>query len=234
MCNQQMSRYHEVQAKRWKEGKMWHPPYSLYYYSCYMHEIHHRMLADHYDALARGERRQNLLNSLKEGGYILYARHAEATMGEDQPTIDLEDCTTQRNLSDRGRQQAVMYGETLRRLGIPIDEPILASPFCRTKETAGLAFGEPNVEVDPFWINIYNLSSDLPLEEEGRILTELTTILESPPPEGTNTLIIAHGFPGGVGLGEMSNMGTVVVKPMGRGNGYDMLTYLSLDEWERL
>ncbi|MFG6146872.1 histidine phosphatase family protein [Halobacillus sp. B23F22_1] len=213
----QIARYHEVQAERWKEGKMRHPPYSFYYDCCQRQEIQHRMLADHYDALTRGKRRQTLLSSLKEGGYILYARHAEATEGEDEPTLDLEDCTTQRNLSDTGRQQAVTYGEILRRLGIPIDEPIMASPFCRTKETAVLAFGEDNVEVDPFWINIYNLSSDLTLEEEDRIMAELTLKLEIPPPEGANTLIIAHGFPPGLGLGEMANMGTIIVKPLGQG-----------------
>jgi|GEM_PF-4427908 len=88
----------------------------------------------------------SLINALQQGEYIMYVRHGEATVGVDQPNLILSDCSTQRNLSREGRRQAKTYGDILRKLKIPIQYPILASPFCRTKETAELAFGSKNVQ----------------------------------------------------------------------------------------
>ncbi|MFB4162373.1 histidine phosphatase family protein [Alteribacillus sp. JSM 102045] len=170
-----------------------------------------------------------LLNSLREGGYIFYTRHAEATVGEDQTNFNFFDCSAQRNLSDVGRSQAVTYGESFRRLGIPIEYPVLASPFCRTRETAGLAFGGDNVLVNTFWFEVYKLSSDLSPVEQARILNTLHLFLEIQPQPGSNRVIVAHSFPAGVGFGPIPNMGTVIVKPHGPGNGHEVVAQLSLE-----
>ncbi|WP_325063577.1 histidine phosphatase family protein [Risungbinella massiliensis] len=177
-----------------------------------------------------GSINQSLLNLLREGGYILYVRHGEANVGEDQPNLSFEDCSTQRNLSDIGRRQAVTYGEVLRRLSIPIVYPVLVSPFCRNRETATLAFGEENVQVDPFWVEIYKLSGNLSKANQESILNYLRSVLEIKPPMGSNKVIIAHSFPKGVGLGEIPDMGTVVVEPQGQGNGYKVVAQISLVE----
>ncbi|WP_232101644.1 histidine phosphatase family protein [Paenibacillus sp. URB8-2] len=103
----------------------------------------------------------SILDSLRQGGYILYVRHGEATAGEDRPNLDLRDCSTQRNLSGEGRRQAAAFGEAFLRLQIPVQSPVLAGPLCRTKETAELAFGKENIQTDPFWIRIYRLSGDV-------------------------------------------------------------------------
>ena len=58
-----------------------------------------------------------------------------------------EDCATQRNLTDKGRAEARALGEHVKRLKIPIGE-VLASPFCRTMETARLAFGKARATND--------------------------------------------------------------------------------------
>ncbi|WP_142303523.1 histidine phosphatase family protein [Evansella halocellulosilytica] len=175
-------------------------------------------------------KKRSLLNSLREGGYILFARHAEATIGEDQWHLDFNDCSTQRNLSYNGRRQAVAYGEAIRRLQIPIQSPVLASPFCRNVETAALAFGETNVRIDPFGVEIYYLSANLSLEQQQRILHSLNSILETAPLTGHNQVIISHSFPEGIGLGRIPNMGTVVLEPLGQGNRFEVITRLSLPE----
>jgi phosphohistidine phosphatase SixA len=77
-----------------------------------------------------------LLDLLGVGGYILYARHGEANVGEDQPNLNFLNCYTQRNLSEMGRWQAVYYGQILRNLQIPVSYPVQSSPFCRAIETA--------------------------------------------------------------------------------------------------
>ena len=82
---------------------------------------------------------------LRDGDIVLY-RHALAPGGGDPPGFKLGDCSTQRNLSDEGRQQARQIGDALRqRLGrLPVGA-VWASPWCRTQETARLAF--PAAEV---------------------------------------------------------------------------------------
>jgi phosphohistidine phosphatase SixA len=51
----------------------------------------------------------------------------------------LEDCATQRNLSDEGRAQAVRIGEAFRTNGVAVDQ-VLSSGWCRCIDTAVLAF----------------------------------------------------------------------------------------------
>ncbi|WP_225229242.1 histidine phosphatase family protein [Paenibacillus gallinarum] len=171
-----------------------------------------------------------LVNLLRQGGYILYVRHGEATVGEDQPNYVLSDCATQRNLSAQGKQQATLYGQKVRNLQIPFQTPVIASPFCRTRETAELAFGAGNVQVDPFWTKVYKLSGQVNAEERESTLSGLTSILEKNPPEGMNKVIIAHSFPPGIGLGEIPFLGTVIIKPKGQGNGYDIVDLVSFNE----
>ena len=171
-----------------------------------------------------------LLDLLRNGGYVLYTRHGEATVGVDQPYLNFQYCFTQRNLSETGRRQAIYYGEILRILQIPISYPILASPFCRTIETAQLAFGWANVQINPFWVEVYNLSGSISTSEQKRILDSLRSKLETKPLQGTNEVIIAHSFPDGIGLGQIPDMGTVIVKPMGQGNGFEIVNRLSLED----
>ncbi len=77
---------------------------------------------------------------LRDGDVVLY-RHALAPGGGDPPGFRLDDCRTQRNLSEAGREQARRIGEALRqRLGAVTVGAVWASPWCRTLETARLAF----------------------------------------------------------------------------------------------
>src|SRR5919106_1629927 len=80
------------------------------------------------DALAQPD--AELLNRLREGGYVLYLRHTSTDFSQnDSRMTSYEDCATQRNLTDRGREEARMLGQHVKRLKIPIGE-VLASPFC--------------------------------------------------------------------------------------------------------
>jgi phosphohistidine phosphatase SixA len=175
-----------------------------------------------------------LLHCLRKGGFIFYARHGEATVGRDLPYLNFQTCLTQRNLSEKGRRQAICYGEILRYLQIPINYPVSASPFCRTVETAQLAFGRGNVEVNPLWVEVYRLSGILSSGDRIRILNNLQSVLETIPEEGRNQIIVAHSFPEGIGLGPIPNMGTVILRPKGQGNGYEVVSELSLVVWSTI
>jgi broad specificity phosphatase PhoE len=78
---------------------------------------------------------------LKGGGQVVFMRHTVTTPGAgDPPGMRLDDCSTQRNLTDEGRRHARRIGEEWRARGVPV-ERVLSSPWCRCLETARLAFG---------------------------------------------------------------------------------------------
>jgi phosphohistidine phosphatase SixA len=84
---------------------------------------------------------EELWTLLKGGGHVVLIRHAITTPGAGDPHgMRLDDCNTQRNLTDAGRQDARRLGEAFRTRGIVVDR-VLSSPWCRCLETARLAFG---------------------------------------------------------------------------------------------
>jgi phosphohistidine phosphatase SixA len=82
---------------------------------------------------------------LREGGHVVLIQHANAPGIGDPQNFDIEDCSTQRNLSDRGRQQARRMGVLFAARAAPV-EKVLSSRWCRALETARIAFGQSVVE----------------------------------------------------------------------------------------
>src|SRR4051795_822098 len=92
-------------------------------------------------SLAAAQPDATLVQRLREGGYVLYMRHASTDFSQnDSKMTSYEDCANQRNLTDKGRAEARSVAEQVKRLRVPVGK-VLASPFCRTMETARLAFG---------------------------------------------------------------------------------------------
>lgn len=92
---------------------------------------------------------------LRDGDVVLY-RHALAPGGGDPPGFRLGDCSTQRNLSEAGQEQARRLGQALReRLGAVRVGAVWASPWCRTLETARLAFPGLDVQPQPAWASFF-------------------------------------------------------------------------------
>ncbi|MDC0249804.1 histidine phosphatase family protein [Candidatus Pelagibacter sp.] len=84
---------------------------------------------------------QNLVNELKKGGNLIFIRHAYAPGGGDPKNFDINDCKTQRNLSNAGRDQAKKIRSFFKDNNIPIDK-VYSSEWCRCKETASIAFNK--------------------------------------------------------------------------------------------
>ena len=80
-------------------------------------------------------------DALRQGGTVAILRHARAPGTGDPPNFRLDDCATQRNLSEEGRNQARRIGERFRAEGVRVAR-VLSSRWCRGLETARLAFGE--------------------------------------------------------------------------------------------
>lgn len=70
-------------------------------------------------------------------GYVLLFRHSLAPGVGDPANFKLNDCSTQRNLSAAGRQDAKEIGEWLQRREVKIAR-VESSRWCRAKETAQL------------------------------------------------------------------------------------------------
>src|SRR5262249_17311460 len=80
-----------------------------------------------------------IVGKLREGGLVLYMRHTSTDFSQnDAAMTTYADCAHQRNLTEKGRDEAREIGAHLKRLAIPVGQ-VLASPFCRTMETARLA-----------------------------------------------------------------------------------------------
>ena len=88
---------------------------------------------------------------LRDGGHVVLLRHAYANGTGDPATLDIEKCATQRNLSDRGKQQARKIGSLFAARAAPV-ERVLSSRYCRCLDTARIAFEsepEPFAPLDP-------------------------------------------------------------------------------------
>jgi broad specificity phosphatase PhoE len=83
---------------------------------------------------------------LAAGGAVLL-RHARTVAGIGDPAgFRLDDCSTQRNLSDEGRAEARRIGTAFERRGVGVDA-VLSSRWCRCLDTARLAFPRHDVRV---------------------------------------------------------------------------------------
>lgn len=168
-----------------------------------------------------------LLAALRGGGFILYFRHTSTDFGQnDERMTGYEDCAMQRNLTDAGRTEARAIGAALRDLAIPVGD-VLASPFCRTMETAQLIFGRakatPAVRGGPAQ------------PESADRYADLRELLAMATPPGTNLAISSHGNPyravvGGPYLAEGE---AAIIEPRGI-EGFRIVARVRKDQWVEL
>jgi len=82
-----------------------------------------------------------VIESLKEGGKLIFIRHALAPGNGDPENFELQNCSTQRNLNEIGIQQSKKIGLIFKKNEIKIDN-IYSSEWCRCKDTAKYAFDD--------------------------------------------------------------------------------------------
>ncbi len=168
-----------------------------------------------------------LVHKLREGGYVLYMRHTSTDFSQnDSRMTSYEDCANQRNLTDTGRQEARDIGSHVKRLRIPIGE-VFASPFCRTIETARLAFGKALATND---VRGGPVRSDDPQRYE-----PLRKLLGTPPKGKTNNVISSHGNPFHAVAGPpyLAEGEIAVVRPEG-GTQFTVVARIRPEDWSGL
>ena len=124
--------------------------------------------------------------ALGKGGHVILLRHA-ATKGwrPGETEFDIDDCSTQRNLSEEGRRQATEIGRAFKKLAIPVGS-VWSSPYCRCLETGELAFG--TVEQS----EILDAGTGLSGTEKSDRGIQVRSMLGTPPAAGENTVLITH------------------------------------------
>lgn len=172
------------------------------------------------------------LRQLRQGGYVLYMRHGptDNTRGDRIPAVDLEDCTTQRPLSEAGRQSMVRIGEAVRKAKIPIGE-LRASPMCRTRDSAAAGFPGMAAVLDSQLMYVSNFTD----AQKQPIIAHTRRLLSTPVPAGRNLLLLGHA-PNLMDLiGYFPKEGTLVVfRPKGDGAGFDYIASIAPGAWKQL
>ncbi len=81
--------------------------------------------------------------ALQRGGQVVLMRHTSTEQGPGTGNSLLRDpdCAMERNLSPRGKREAERIGQNFRSHAITVDE-VWTSPYCRTVDTANIAFGQ--------------------------------------------------------------------------------------------
>jgi phosphohistidine phosphatase SixA len=165
-----------------------------------------------------------LVRRLRQGGHIIFIRHARTEWSQgDADRQNLTNCATQRNLSEVGRAQSISIGQSFKALGIPIGA-VVASPYCRTLETARLAFGRAEQNVV--------LRHLFPEDQANFTIvgTRLRTLLDVPTRPGCNTVLVSHGFNFRAVHGFDPGEGeAAIVQPDGRG-GHAYVGRLTSDD----
>jgi phosphohistidine phosphatase SixA len=170
---------------------------------------------------------QELVPKLQAGGYILYMRHASTDFSKNDTNMrSYEDCDNQRNLTDKGREEAREIGAQLKRLKIPIGT-VLASPYCRTMETARLAFGKPRA--------VQEVRGGPARTDDAARYEPLRKLLSTRVGKKDNLAIASHGNPfhavtGGPYLAEGE---IAVVQPEGNSK-FSVIGRIRPEDWPKL
>ncbi|MEM1367371.1 MAG: histidine phosphatase family protein [Cyanobacteria bacterium P01_H01_bin.15] len=176
----------------------------------------------------------DLLAALKEGGHVIYFRHAQTERDyadQADPNMKLDDCETQRKLSESGIQDAKDIGAAFKDKGIPVGQ-VISSEYCRSWQTAELAFGgfdEKNPKLNFLPFEEY---TEVQVEE---MKTNVMPLLTAVPEAGTNTVIVGHDdiFEAATGIYPDPQGIAYVLTPDGNG-GFVLIANVLPSEWAEL
>ena len=122
----------------------------------------------------------HIITSLKDGGKLIFIRHALAPGNGDPDNFDLKNCNSQRNLNNIGINQSKNIGLFFKKINIPIDQ-ILTSEWCRCKDTAKYAFNEFKTfsALNSFYQEKFFKNKKQQMIELGKFINNSDTDLES-------------------------------------------------------
>ena len=173
------------------------------------------------------------ITALRDGGHVIIFRHG-ATYQDQADTDPLHSANVaqQRQLNDDGRALAKSIGESLHKLRIPVSL-VQTSVFQRAVDTGTLmGFGEakPSVDIAEGGLVVSPI-------ENNRRTAALRKLAATPPPSGTNVILVTHkpnildAF--GKDWFEVREGEASVFKPDGSG-GYKLVVRVLPGDWDKL
>ena len=156
---------------------------------------------------------------LREGGCVVLMRHALTDPGVgDPPNFQIGNCSTQRNLSEAGREQARRVGAAFLRERVKLDQ-VRSSAWCRCVDTAMLAFKQNTV-----WPPINSFFGAGGQDEQTRAVLSAVQGWQAP----RNLMLVTHQVNVTALTGEFLSMGEVVVtRPGSQGGQLNRLRVLA-------
>ena len=173
------------------------------------------------------------LAALQAGGHVIVLRHG-ATYADQADTnpLDLKDTAHQRQLNDAGRAAAKTMGDALHKMKIPVAK-VQTSLFQRAVETGTLlGFGEVSSTAD-----ISEGGLVVSPNENNRRTAAMRTLAATPPPAGTNVVLVSHkpnimdAF--GKDWFDVREGEASLFRPDGKG-GYTLVGRVPAADWARL
>ena len=176
---------------------------------------------------------QSLAAAMRTGGYVIVMRHASSPpIPPDASAANTDNSNLERQLDEAGRSSAVVLGEALRQLGIPIGQ-VLSSPTYRALETIKFAQLGPATLIPQLGDAGQSMVSD----KSGARGAWLRAKTAEPPASGKNTFIVTHApnimeaYPqetAGLADGE-----ALILHPDGHGAAA-FVARVKINEWARL
>ena len=159
-------------------------------------------------------------SSLKQPGVVALMRHALAPGTGDPVNFDVADCSTQRNLDDRGRAQARRIGDMMRAAGVEFDA-IWSSQWCRSKETATLL---EMGEVDEF----PPINSHFAGRGDRAAQRRATLEAIAQQPEDARLLLVSHFVNINALTGQGASSGEIIVTRRTNGGGLEVVDRIEI------
>ena len=160
---------------------------------------------------------------LSEPGIFAILRHAVAPGTGDPATFALDDCTTQRNLDARGREQARKIGAAIRAAGATVDR-VVTSQWCRCRDTArylDLGPAEDLPALNSFFRN---------RDRAGPQTAELGQFLLGLPPAET-VVLVTHQVNITALTGRIPSSGEVFLLEIGRDGTISVVDEILIEPW---
>jgi Histidine phosphatase superfamily (branch 1) len=165
--------------------------------------------------------------ALRRGGYVIYFRHTATDFSKDDAaSTGYGDCANQRLLSPAGRRVATETGRQISALKLPVTE-VLASPMCRTMDTAQRLFGRATPQPDLREGEAGGIGS-------GGDYPGLKRLLAAPVALGGNRWLVGHGSPfrAIAGAPHLAEGEAAVIRP--EGMGWTVVARLLPGDWAGL
>jgi len=166
----------------------------------------------------------SIWSKLKQGGYVILMRHGSVdTMTHStNPDAEFENCVGQNNLSPEGQQEAALTGRAFKKQHIPIGD-VLAGPYCRTQDSARIAFGKVRV-----W-DALDLQTALP-DDEAAKRTALVSARIGQYTGRKNLVLVTHKPNIDALTFELVDTGTLLVLQPGGGSDFSVVGRITVKD----